>query len=298
VLSGHPPTTAAAASRVHPAVDPAGSPADVAGGTIPATALFPQLRIGHQEISVVATSRDRAADTVVAHASAGAALAVHPVNAYSIVCAHERLAVAAALDGDLCLMDGVPLVWLAKALGVRDATRVYGPDLMLDVLDRGRASGLRHYLYGGTPEVLTLLQERLTQQFPGLLIAGAAAPPFRPLTAAEVTEAQARIRDSGADIVWIGVGTPAQNVIAHAWAPACQATTVAVGAAFDFLSGTKRQAPRALQRLGLEWFFRLCSEPRRLARRYVVGNVRFLRLVAGRCTLVRPTPVPDPYWNT
>jgi N-acetylglucosaminyldiphosphoundecaprenol N-acetyl-beta-D-mannosaminyltransferase len=294
VLSGHPPSTAEAAPLAHPT----GNPAGVAGGNVPATALFPQLRVGHQEISVVATNRDRAADTVVAHASAGSALAIHPVSAYSIVCAHERPDVAAALDGGLCLMDGVPLVWLAKALGVRDATRVYGPDLMLDVLDRGRASGLRHYLYGGTPELLTRLQDRLIEQFPGLTIVGGAAPPFRPLTAAEVAEAQARIRDCGADVVWIGVGTPAQNVIAHAWAPACQATTVAVGAAFDFLSGTKRQAPRALQRLGLEWLFRLCSEPRRLARRYVVGNVRFLRLVAGGCTLVRPTTAPDPYWNS
>jgi N-acetylglucosaminyldiphosphoundecaprenol N-acetyl-beta-D-mannosaminyltransferase len=298
VLSGHPPTTAKPARRVAPARGSAAALADVAGSPVTAMGPFPHLRVGPQEISVAATSRGRAADTVVAHASAGHAVAVHPINAYSIVCAHERPEVATALDGDLCFMDGVPLVWLAKAHGARDATRVYGPDLMLDVLDRSRGSGLRHYLYGGTPEVLTLLRQRLTQQFPGLIIAGASAPPFRALTAAEVADEQARIRRCGADVVWIGVGTPEQNVIAHAWAPACQVTTVAVGAAFDFLSGTKRQAPRLLQRLGLEWLFRLCSEPRRLARRYVVGNMRFLRLVAGHCVLIRPGPAPDPSWTS
>jgi N-acetylglucosaminyldiphosphoundecaprenol N-acetyl-beta-D-mannosaminyltransferase len=221
------------------------------------------------------------------------------VNAYSLVCAHSSTDMADALAGsaDINFMDGMPLVWLARALGAgSDVSRVYGPDLMLDVLDRGRLQGLRHFLYGGTPDTLKLLAERLERRFPGVQIVGAEAPPFRALADHEVEAAQDRIRVASPHVVWVGLGTPKQDLVCADWASACESVMIGVGAAFDFHAGVKPQAPRWLQRIGLEWLFRLCAEPRRLARRYLLGNVRFLWLAARRTELHRPHEDSDVAW--
>jgi N-acetylglucosaminyldiphosphoundecaprenol N-acetyl-beta-D-mannosaminyltransferase len=240
-----------------------------------------QLRVGPLRVAVDATRRADARDEVVRRATEGTPTGVHLVNAYSLVCAHSHDEVAGALaaEADVNFMDGMPLVWLARAFGASpDISRVYGPDLMLDVLDRGRAHGLRHYLYGGTPRTLSLLRERLERRFPGVQIVGSEAPPFRPLDPHEVAAAQDRIRQSSADVVWVGLGTPKQDLLCTEWAAACDCVMVGVGAAFDFHAGVKRQAPQRMQRFGLEWLFRLCTEPRRLAGRYLAGNLRFLWL--------------------
>jgi N-acetylglucosaminyldiphosphoundecaprenol N-acetyl-beta-D-mannosaminyltransferase len=149
--------------------------------------------------------------------------------------------------------------------------RVYGPDLMLATLDRGRARGLRHYLYGATAQTLEALVQRVHERFPGVVIVGEEAPPFRELNDIEIAQMRERIVTAAPDVVWVGLGTPRQDEFVGKHADSLAATVVGVGAAFDFLAGAKRQAPLWMQRHGLEWAFRLATEPRRLWKRYVIG---------------------------
>jgi len=188
--------------------------------------------------------------------------------------------------------DGMPLVWLAHRLGHRAVTRVYGPDLLLAVCDAGRAAGLRHYFFGGAPGVADELARRLGARFPGLVVAGAESPPFRPLTAGEFAAFQARITAAQADVVWVGLGTPKQDrFMAESWPHLDAGVMIGVGAAFDFHSGRLRQAPRWMQRSGLEWLFRLCQEPRRLAVRYLIYNPLFVVRVLAQLTGLKSYPL-------
>lgn len=166
--------------------------------------------------------------------------------------------------------DGMPLVWALRRGGHPEAGRVYGPDLMRAAFRAGREAGLRHFLYGTTPDVLERLTARLTESYPGNRIVGTYSPPFRPLTPDEEAQAAAIINRSGADIVWVGLSTPKQERWMAGLRPTLEAPVlIGVGAAFDFIAGNKRAAPPALQRAGLEWAYRLATEPRRLWRRYV-----------------------------
>lgn len=181
----------------------------------------------------------------------------------------------------LVTADGMPLVWISRHRGAPHAQRVYGPDLMLAAFQRSRATGWRHYLYGGSPLTLDRLQANLRSRFPDAPIVGACSPPFRPLTAGEQRTVQERIAAARADIVWVGLSTPKQERwmaanVGRVGAP----VLVGVGAAFDFHAGLKRQAPRWMQRSGLEWAFRLAVEPGRLAGRYLRNNPRFVALLA------------------
>lgn len=181
----------------------------------------------------------------------------------------------------LVTADGMPLVWLSRRRGRPDAERVYGPDLMLDCCDRFRNRGTRHFFYGGAAGVPELLTRKLTERFPGLNVVGGISPPFRPLTETEKTDTARQIDAAAPDIVWVGLGCPKQDRWMADFFDRLQAPVlIGVGAAFDFHSGSKRQAPGWMQRSGLEWAFRLLAEPRRLANRYLVGNARFLALVA------------------
>ena len=169
----------------------------------------------------------------------------------------------------LMVPDGMSMVWLGRLAGHREVGRVYGPDLMRAVCDRLRRSGCRHFFLGGRPEVAARLVAALGNELPGLEIAGTHSPPFRPLSPDEQSQLIERINHARPDIVWVGLGTPLQD---H-WMDANYSLLdvpllVGVGAAFDFLAGAKHQAPRWVQRLGLEWFFRLATEPRRLWPRY------------------------------
>lgn len=177
--------------------------------------------------------------------------------------------------------DGMPVVWLSQLRGYRRVERVYGPDLMLAVCAASVEHGWRHFLYGGTDGVAPLLAQRLEERFPGIQIAGTYTPPFRPLTEAEDRDVVDQINRSGADIVWVGIGAPKQEkwMAAHVGRTGAS-VLVGVGAAFDFHAGVKRQAPRWMQRAGLEWLFRLMSEPRRLWWRYLRTNPYFVHLVA------------------
>jgi N-acetylglucosaminyldiphosphoundecaprenol N-acetyl-beta-D-mannosaminyltransferase len=190
----------------------------------------------------------------------------------------EPETLAAVLGATLAVPDGQPLVWALRALGHKRATRVYGPDLMLAFCERAAREGIPMYLYGGrTPAALEQLEARLRERFPGLSIAGGYSPPFRELTAAEERQAIAAIDASGARVVWVGTGQPKQEQWMLAMRPRLQAPLlVGVGAAFDFHAGLVSQAPRWMQRSGLEWSYRLSREPRRLWRRYARYNPRFV----------------------
>lgn len=173
--------------------------------------------------------------------------------------------------------DGMPLVWLARLNRLRHVERVYGPDLMLEVAALSVRKGYRHFFYGGGEGVAELLAARMWQRFPGLKIVGTYAPPFRPLTPEEDREIVERINASGADVVWVGLSTPKQerwmaDHVGRINAP----VLIGVGAAFDFHAGVKRQAPRWMRRAGLEWAFRMATEPRRLAPRYLRNNPHFV----------------------
>ncbi len=216
---------------------------------------------------------------VVEAALAGKPEHVHFVNAYSIALADGDPRYAALLNDGVCFTDGVPVAWVGRrAYGIAGEhwPRVYGPDVMEAVLARP----LRHYLLGGTEETLAALQVEIAKRWPQAQIVGAYSPPFRALTEGEQAEQDAAIVASGADVVWVGLGTPKQDWEAARVVASTGLMTLAVGAAFDFIAGTKPQAPVWMQRSGTEWAFRLATEPRRLAKRYFWGNPRFLRAVA------------------
>jgi N-acetylglucosaminyldiphosphoundecaprenol N-acetyl-beta-D-mannosaminyltransferase len=175
--------------------------------------------------------------------------------------------------------DGMPLVWLSRRRAPTGAEieRVYGPDLMLAAFARSESAGWRHFLYGSTPETLVCLEANLHERFPRARVVGSYSPPFRSLDAGEEAAVEAEIAAARPDIVWVGLSTPKQerwmaDHVARLHVP----VLVGVGAAFDFHAGLKRQAPRWAQRAGLEWLFRLATEPRRLAGRYLRNNPRFV----------------------
>jgi N-acetylglucosaminyldiphosphoundecaprenol N-acetyl-beta-D-mannosaminyltransferase len=184
---------------------------------------------------------------------------------HTVLECHDAPDLAAIVNqAGMATPDGMPLVWLGRLRG-HPVERVYGPDLMLAVCERGQARGYRHFFYGGAEGVAETLAARLRARFPRLLVAGSYCPPFRPLTAAEEREVAAQINASGADIVWVGLGTPKQDYWVARFRPLLTAPVlIAVGAAFDFHAGRVRQAPRWMQRAGLEWLFRLTQDPRRL----------------------------------
>jgi N-acetylglucosaminyldiphosphoundecaprenol N-acetyl-beta-D-mannosaminyltransferase len=173
--------------------------------------------------------------------------------------------------------DGMPVVWLGKASGSRVIDRTYGPDLMQAVADAGQTKGYRHFWYGGSPKTLELLERSMRSRFPTMNLVGKYSPPFMPYAQKESAEVIQMINEAKPDILWVGLGSPKQDFWMSLNRPLLNVSViVGVGAAFDFLSGQKPQAPRWMQRSGLEWLFRLASEPRRLWRRYLIGNTEFL----------------------
>ncbi len=205
-------------------------------------------------------------------------MAVHLCNAYTISLAVDDVGYQSILnDGHLNLADGTPVAWVARRLGFTHMTRrVYGPDLMQVTLDRGRATGARHFLYGSTVPVLTQLTERIAATWPGTEIVGVESPSFGVISDADLAASIQRMTAARASVVWVGMGTPKQDELVARLAAMGPHRYVAIGAAFDFIAGTKRQAPRWLREHGLEWLFRLVSEPKRLWRRYILGNARFV----------------------
>jgi N-acetylglucosaminyldiphosphoundecaprenol N-acetyl-beta-D-mannosaminyltransferase len=195
-----------------------------------------------------------------------------------MACQEDAELRAAVLASDLTVPDGQPLVWALKLLGHDVRDRVYGPDLMEAACARAARTGQRFYLYGGRDRAaLDLLVRRLRERHPGIQIAGTYAPVFRPLSAEEEAAIAAEINEASPDVVWVGTGVPRQEK----WMASMRArldapVLIGVGAAFDFHAGLVRQAPAGMQRAGLEWLFRLSQEPRRLWRRYLRYNPRFV----------------------
>ncbi|MEV8133603.1 WecB/TagA/CpsF family glycosyltransferase [Pseudarthrobacter oxydans] len=240
--------------------------------------------IGH--LDLLATTPETAAHKLIQLALRGNSTAthVHLVNAYTIALAEKEPLYRQALSGPaLNLPDGKPLAW-ASALRRQKPhlTQVRGPTLFVDIFRLGWPLGVKHYLLGSTPEVLAKLVVELERRYPTAKIVGSESPPFRSLTPEELRRQDARINDSGAHIVWVGLGTPKQDFEVARLASSVTALPIAIGAAFDFIAGSKTEAPAWMIRMGLEWVFRLASEPRRLWRRYLLGNLLFIRAATRR----------------
>ena len=172
-------------------------------------------------------------------------------------------------DAGLVTPDGMPLVWMSRWLGFDRTRRVYGPDLMRTLTALSVSRGYRHFYYGGDHGVADRLKQTLIRSHPGLQVVGTLTPPFRPLSPEEDDAVIAQINAAKPDIVWVGLSTPKQEFWMAAHVGRLDAPVlIGVGAAFDFLAGIKKQAPRWMRRSGLEWLFRLLQEPRRLWRRY------------------------------
>ncbi|MCP3995506.1 MAG: WecB/TagA/CpsF family glycosyltransferase [bacterium] len=200
-------------------------------------------------------------------------------NVHSVMSARRNPALKEAISqAEIATPDGVPIVWGLKAMANRDQARVYGPELMRKAFVEN--VGWKHYLYGSTPETLALLQARLEEIAPEAEIVGVFSPPFREMTVDESDAAMEAIRSSGADVVWVGLGMPKQELWMHRIRPELPGIALlGVGAAFDFLAGTVKQAPAWMQSAGLEWLFRLIQEPRRLWRRYIWNNPAYAFLL-------------------
>lgn len=204
-------------------------------------------------------------------------------NVHVTMEAYDSAEFRAVVNGaDLVTPDGMPLVWALRLLGVAEATRVYGPTLTVHVLERAATAEIPVGFYGSSPEVLARMLDACRRRFAGLRVAYAHAPPFRQLTAEEDAAVVREISSSGARILFVGLGCPKQERWMASHRGSVRAAMLGVGAAFDFLAGTKPQAPAWMQRAGLEWLFRLGTEPRRLWRRYVYHNPRFVALLAGQ----------------
>jgi N-acetylglucosaminyldiphosphoundecaprenol N-acetyl-beta-D-mannosaminyltransferase len=197
---------------------------------------------------------------------------------YTLMQGHEQPEVRAALNGaDWVTPDGMPVVWALRWLGARSVGRVYGPDMLLALSAVSARRGFRNYYLGGAPGVAEALAQTLTRRFPGLVAAGTDSPPFRAQTETEEAAMLQRVDASAADVVWVGLGSPKQDLWMARCRPRLEAPLlVGVGAAFDFFTGRQAQAPAWMQRAGLEWLFRLAHEPRRLWRRYLVYNPKFV----------------------
>jgi N-acetylglucosaminyldiphosphoundecaprenol N-acetyl-beta-D-mannosaminyltransferase len=224
-----------------------------------------------------------AAERVAAWAVAGQSRYVCVASVNNAIQAQDDATFRRAMNGaDLVTPDGMPLVWALRALGIQDAGRVYGPDLTLVLCRMARDRGIPVGFYGGTPSSLDDLVRSLEHRFPGLQVAYRWAPPFRPLSAEEDAEVCQAIGRSGARVLFVGIGAPKQELWMAAHRGRVPAVMVGVGAAFDFLGGRKAQAPQWMRGGGLEWLFRLAHEPRRLWRRYLIGNPRFVLLFAAQ----------------
>ena len=198
-------------------------------------------------------------------------------NVHTTVMAHEDREYRGIQNGAVFVMpDGMPIVKAQKKKGCKDACRVAGPDFMGKAFQAAMDGKLSMYFYGATEETDKALEEKLRKDYPGIDLRGFESPPFRDLTPEEDEEAVKRINESGADILWVGLGAPKQEKWMAAHAGRINALMLGVGAGFDFHAGTTKRAPFWIQKIGMEWLYRLFQDPKRLLKRYVVTNIKFL----------------------
>lgn len=201
-------------------------------------------------------------------------------NAYSVVEARRSQELMSAIEGSLLSVpDGMPLVWMLRQRGYSGVEKVTGIEYMPPIAQAGLQHGLRHFFFGGAPGVADAAARKLTEIVPGAEIAGSYCPPFDPRGQWDLREINAQLLRTKADVLWVGVGAPKQELwMSKVAGRIAVPVMIGVGAAFDFLAGTKPAAPRLMSRVGLEWLFRFASEPRRLWKRYLIGNSKFIAL--------------------
>jgi N-acetylglucosaminyldiphosphoundecaprenol N-acetyl-beta-D-mannosaminyltransferase len=228
---------------------------------------------------VDATSYDDAVARILEWANRGESRYVCAACVNNVIEAHDDEAYRTYMNGaDLVTPDGMPLVWGLRMLGAGESSRVYGPDLTEALCERAARAGVPVGFYGGAPDVLDDLLVACKRRWPDLRVAYHLSPPFRPLTAEEEGRIVEDINASGARILFVGIGTPKQDMWMARNRGRVQAVMLGVGAAFDFIAGRKSQAPDFLQSAGMEWLFRLLTEPKRLWKRYLYRNPRYVAL--------------------
>ncbi|MHD0300477.1 WecB/TagA/CpsF family glycosyltransferase [Rhodococcus qingshengii] len=234
-----------------------------------------RIRVGKVHFDVI-TLPD-AVDRVIRAATESEALPIRLSNAYCVALASQDAEYQTLLASPgLNFPDGTPVVWFMKKQA-KAAGRVRGPSLFMETLDAGRKNDIGHFFLGTTPETLTKLEAAVSEKFPGVRISGRFAPPFGPINEDFYREGTARIAATDTQLIWVALGTPKQDFVAAELARRVGRPCAAVGAAFDFAAGSAREAPQWMQNSGTEWLYRLATEPRRLWRRYLFGNIQFLR---------------------
>ena len=232
-------------------------------------------------VRVDSTTYPGASELILSWASARQSRYVCVANVNNVMEAHDDPAYMTLMnEADLVTSDGMPLVWALRMQGIDGAVRVYGPTLTAELCAEAERRGTRVGFFGGSPEVLSEMIDRLKHQLPRLRIAYHESPPFRPLSAQEDAAVISAINASGAQMLFVGLGAPKQERWMAEHVGSIRAVMVGVGAAFDYIAGAKRQAPMLAQRAGLEWLFRLATEPKRLWKRYAKHNPRFVFLFA------------------
>lgn len=232
-------------------------------------------------VRVSALDYGRAVDAIVAAARDGRGLGVTALAVHGVMTGYQDLRQRHRLNAlDVVTPDGQPVRWALNRIhgaGLRD--RVYGPTLMLKVCEAAAREALPVFLFGATEQTLEKLSANLRQRFPGLVIAGTRASAFRQLDAGAWEALAREIRDSGAQLVFVGLGCPRQETWVYEMREHLPMPRIAVGAAFDFHAGNAPQAPRWMQGAGLEWLYRLCGNPRRLWKRYLLLNPQYVLAV-------------------
>ena len=248
------------------------------GGGVAAPARFDVLGV-----MVSAVNMETAVSTLVESASKRTGGYVCVTGVHGVMESQRDHSLREVHNGSLLTVpDGMPMVWMGRVQRNPDVGRVYGPDMMLEVCRASITFGLTSFLLGGGDGLAPVLKESLEQRFPGIQIVGIQTPPFRPYTQEEEDALVTRLRELSPSFVWVGLSTPKQERLAARLSALVPGSIfLGVGAAFDMNAGRLRQAPRWMQRVGLEWLFRLVVEPRRLWRRYLRNNPEFiLRAVA------------------
>ncbi|MEW6400369.1 MAG: WecB/TagA/CpsF family glycosyltransferase [Chloroflexota bacterium] len=230
-------------------------------------------------VSLTSTDYESASQELIRWARAGQSRFVCAANVHMLMEAYDSAPYKEIVhSADLVVPDGMPLVWMMRAKGQKRQQRVYGPTLMLHVLEAAAQEKLSVGFYGSRPEVLDALVKRMQAQYPALNAIFSCSPPFGELSPEQDAEIVKKIDRSGVQILFVGLGCPRQEIWMAAHRGIVQAVMIGVGAAFDFHAGLKSQAPGWMQAIGLEWLFRLATEPGRLWRRYLYHNPRFIFL--------------------
>ncbi len=211
----------------------------------------------------------------------GTAISIRLMNAYCVALASDDPRYLGLVsESGVNFPDGAPVAALMRHVGHPEATQVRGPSFFMSTIDRGREVGLRHYFFGTTTKTLESMTQHLVNTFPGMSIAGMDEAVFGDVDDIVTEDVVDRMRQCQPDIIWVGLGTPKQDYVAAELARLLETPCAGVGAAFDFVAGTQPEAPDFMRRAGMEWLFRLVTEPRRLWKRYLWGNSRFLSIAA------------------